>query len=223
MAQSRTSPTGGYAKGRERRDRLVDATMKLVARNGSRGTTLAQIAAEAEVSQAAVMYHFATKDDLLKAALDKRDELESPDFEDVTIGLGVFDLIAGAVHQWGARPDAVGMHTVLVAENVGVDGPLRPRLRARYERTVDQLAGILASGQADGRIRPDVDPQLKAIEVLAFLNGLETAWLLNPEAPVAQAATQWAAHQKLSLASGGRIGHAGTGNQEMTSPIRRSQ
>lgn len=200
MSTTRAKTSGTYAKGRASRERLVDATMRLVARNGSRGTTLAQIAAEAGVSQAAVMYHFTSKEELLNAALDRRDELERPAYRDAGRGLEIFDAIAAAVHEWSSRPDAVGMHSVLIAENIGGDGSLRPRLHLHYERTVDELADILRSAQGAGAIRPEIDPRLKAIEIIAFINGLETAWLLNPTAPVAQAATQWAANQKLALA-----------------------
>jgi len=32
---------------------------------------------------------------------------------------------------------------------------------------------------------------LKAVEVIAFLNGLETSWLLNPSLPVENVAAAW--------------------------------
>ena len=48
--------------------------------------------------------------------------------------------------------------------------------------------------------RRDIDPDVKAIEVIAFLNGLETSWLLNPSIPVEDVAEAWAKLQRTSMA-----------------------
>lgn len=196
------TPRGNTLKGEARREALIGTTMRLVSRNGSRGTSLAQIAEESGVSQAGLLYYFPTKEALLQAALDRRDSVENGLlWRGDEMGLSVFDSIAHAVHDWSVRPEAVGMHTVLVAENVGQDGPLRPRLRKGYEDTVAHLTTILRRAQIRGEARPDFDPELKAVEIVAFINGLETAWLLNPTMRAAQVATQWAASQKRELAN----------------------
>jgi AcrR family transcriptional regulator len=193
--------TSSSAKGLARRQLIIETATRLVARNGSRGTTLAQIAHESGVSQPGLIYYFATKEDLLNAALDERDAVEEaalwPEGDDDPDFL---DAIVTSVRGWAASPDAVGMHTVLVAENVGQDGPLRPRLSERYHATVDRFARLIRAAQKRGAIAPTVDAQRKAMEIIAFLNGLETAWLLNPDVPVGEIATQWAEHQRTALA-----------------------
>ena len=40
-------------------------------------------------------------------------------------------------------------------------------------------------GQRAGQFRADVDPRVKAKEVVAFLYGIETSWLLDRSVPVA--------------------------------------
>lgn len=190
------------AKGMARRQRIVDAATRLVARNGSRGTNLAEIAAEAGVSQSGLLYHYASKEALLNAVLDRRDEVEDDAlWQDADAGLGILDVIAHNVTRWAAHSHAVGMHTVLVVENLGDDGALHPRLTSRYHVTVDRIAALLAAAQDRGEIRADVDTRLKAIEIIAFVNGLETAWLLDPEIPVAMTAKAWAGQQRLAMAT----------------------
>ncbi|MFI6428301.1 TetR/AcrR family transcriptional regulator [Promicromonospora sp. NPDC050880] len=190
------------AKGKARRELIVDAATRLVARNGSRGTNLAEIAAEAGVSQSGLLYHYSSKEALLHAVLDRRDDAEDEIlWHDTDVGLGILDVIAHNVTRWAGHSHSVGMHTVLVVENLGDDGVLHPRLAGRYHVTVDRVAAVLAAAQDRGEIRADVDTRLKAIEIIAFINGLETAWLLDPELPVAAAAKEWAAHQRLAMAA----------------------
>jgi len=189
------------ARGIARKERIVDVATRFLARNGARGTTLGDIAAEAGVSQAGLLYHFPTKEDLLHAVLDRRDE-----FEDALLwgegsdpGLQIFDIIAGIVASWSDRPEIVGLVAVLVAENVGDEGPLRPRLASKYQLTVDRIASTLRAAQRRGEIRAQTDTHLKSIEILAFLSGLEMAWLVSPEIPAAETAAEWARHQVIAL------------------------
>ncbi|MFJ3407113.1 TetR/AcrR family transcriptional regulator [Promicromonospora sp. NPDC090134] len=199
--------TGGFkktvsAKGKARKELIVDAATRLVAHNGSRGTNLAEIAAEAGVSQSGLLYHYSSKEALLNAVLDRRDEAEDEVlWHDTDAGLGILDVIANNVTRWASHSHAVGMHTVLVVENLGDDGALHPRLAGRYHVTVDRVGSVLAAAQDRGEIRADVDTRLKAIEIIAFINGLETAWLLDPEIPVAMTAKAWAAQQRLAMAA----------------------
>jgi AcrR family transcriptional regulator len=190
------------AKGMARRERIVDAATRLVARNGSRGTNLAEIAAAAGVSQSGLLYHYSSKEALLNAVLDQRDEVEDDVlWHDADAGLGILDVIANNVTRWASHSHTVGMHTVLVVENLGDDGALHPRLTSRYHVTVDRVGSVLAAAQDRGEIRADVDTRLKAIEIIAFVNGLETAWLLDPEIPVAMTAKAWAGQQRLAMAT----------------------
>ena len=184
-------------RGAGRREELIRIATRLMARNGSRGTTLADIAREAGVSQAAVVYHFGTKEDLLHAVLDARDAYEDgllwrsgPD-----PGIRIFRIIADVVAEWPQRPEIVGLLGVLIAENVGDDDLLRARLSANYRATVDRIAGTLSAAQQRGEIRRSLDPDAKAVEMLAFLSGLELAWLVSSDVPAARTAAAWAADQ----------------------------
>lgn len=192
----RSSPRGAA-----RKKTIIEVATRMLARNGSRGTTLGEIAAQAGVSQAAVVYHFGTKEGLLNAVLDNRDR-----FEDTQLwrngpdpGLDVFGIVADIVRSWADQPEIVGLLAVLLAENVGDDGPLRPRLRSNYQLTVGRIADTLGQAQERGEMRADVNPRLKATEMLAFLSGLELAWIVSPDIPAAETASMWAAQQVAGL------------------------
>jgi AcrR family transcriptional regulator len=204
MTKVQAPPKRSSSRGDARKKQLIEVATRMLARNGSRGTTLSDIAAAAGVSQAAVVYHFGTKEELLHAVLDHRDE-----FEDTQLwrhgpdpGLAIFEIISGIVGSWHDHPEIVGLLAVLLAENVADDGLLRPRLRRNYQLTVDRIADTLRQAQDRGEMRPDADPRLTAIGILAFISGLELAWLISPDIPAAETAALWAASQVTQLSAG---------------------
>ena len=71
------------------------------------------------------------------------------------------------------------MNTVVLAENVSEDADLHPRLVEGYRTTIDRVTAALRSAQKRGEMRKDVDPRLKAMEIIAFCYGMEAAWLLT--------------------------------------------
>ena len=197
------------AKGLETRDRIVDVAVRFIARNGARGTSLADIAAEAGVSQTGLLYHFRSKEALLNAVMDRHLAFseqwlwgDGPD-----PGIKIVDIIAKHMASWPSQHDGkvanlLGMNTVVLGENVSPDTDLHPRLVDGYRTTIDRVTATLRSAQERGEMREDIDPQLKAMEIIAFCYGLEAAWLVDPTIPVATAAAQWAAQQTRQLATG---------------------
>lgn len=59
------------AESARRRDQVVDCAIQLIAEQGHARASLSRIAARAEISKAAVLYHFTSKDELLEAVLDR--------------------------------------------------------------------------------------------------------------------------------------------------------
>jgi len=204
---SRTLPPapdrpGPSRRGAWRRDKILTATIRLVARNGGRGTSLAEIAGEAGVTQQGLLHYFSSKEALLHAALDVRDERDAVSRDPDWQGLEFLDAIVDRIGGWRAEPDMVGMFTLLLVENLGEHAPLRDRLAERYELVRKEYADAIRAAQAAGSARLDIDPDLKAIEVIAFLNGLETSWLLNPAIPVERVAEAWARDQRSTMTEG---------------------
>ena len=70
---ARRGPRGPYASTPARRAEIVRAASASFAEHGYERASLRDIASRANVTHAALLQHFATKDDLLVAALDQRD------------------------------------------------------------------------------------------------------------------------------------------------------
>lgn len=177
------------AKGEDRKQRILAVAQQLLTRNGWRNTTLAQIAGEAGVTPAGLLHHFASKEQLLHAVLDARDQ------DDDTHADRAGDLIAqisAVADRFHRAPELVGTFTVLLVENILPDAPLHDRMLARHQAAVGIVAELIRKGQTEGRYRTEIDPTIKAVEILAFVHGMETTWLLDPSIPLTEVFKQYA-------------------------------
>ncbi len=177
------------AKGEERKQRILAVAQRLLTRNGWRNTTLAQIAGEAGVTPAGLLHHFESKEQLLHAVLDARD-LDDDSHSDRAGDL--LAQIASVADRFNRAPELVGTFTVLLVENVLADAPLHNRMLARHRDAIDIVAEAIRRGQAHGSYRTDIDPAVKAVEILAFVHGMETIWLLDPSIPLTEVFKQYA-------------------------------
>lgn len=172
------------AKGDDRKQRILAVAERLLARNGWRNTSLAQIAKEAGVTPAGLLHHFQSKEELLNSVLDARDADDDAHADRSTGDL--VNEIRRVAERFGRAPELIGTFTVLLVENISPDAPLHDRLLARYRDAVDIVADIIRRGQSDGRYRTEVDAAAKATEIIAFVTGMETTWLLDPSIPLTE-------------------------------------
>ena len=171
------------AKGEDRKQRILAVAQRLLARNGGRGTTLGQIAQEAGVTPAGLLHHFESKEQLLHAVLDARD---ADDDANADREGDILEELERVTERFRRSPGLIGIFTVLLSENLDPDAPLHVRFLNRYRAAVDTVAEGIRRGQRDGRYRTDLDPAVKAREIVAFLYGMETSWLLDPSIPLTE-------------------------------------
>jgi len=169
------------AKGEDRRQLILAVAQRLLTRNGWRSTTLGQIAREAGVSQAGLLHHFESKEQLLNAVLDARDAYDKAHWYPSIDIVEQFERVA---ERFANAPELVGMFAVLRMENLDPEAPLHDRFLARHRVALETVAEGIRRGQDAGRYRTDLDPAIKAAEIVAFLNGIETSWLLDPSMPL---------------------------------------
>ena len=170
-----------FAKGEDRRQRILAVAQRLMTRNGGRGTTLSQIAQEAGVTTAGLLHHFESKEQLLHAVLDARD---ADDMAHVDMSGDVVEQLERVTERFERSPGLIGLFTVLLTENLDPDAPLHDRFLGRYQDAVAIVTEGIRRGQNAGRYRTDLDPAVKAVEIIAFLYGMETSWLLDPSIPL---------------------------------------
>ena len=71
-ASGKAPKSGNRMSGPERRAQILDAAIALFGRHGYKGTTTKSLAQASGVSEATIFKHFPTKNDLYKAAFDRR-------------------------------------------------------------------------------------------------------------------------------------------------------
>ena len=142
------------------------------------------------MTPAGLLHHFESKEQLLNAVLDARDEDDAihADYESGDL----ITELRRVPERFARAPELVGTFTVLLVENIAPDAPLHDRLHKRYRAAIDILTEIIERGQRLGKYRPDCDAATKAVEVLAFINGMETLWLLDPSIPLTEAFKEYA-------------------------------
>ncbi|ABW13808.1 transcriptional regulator, TetR family [Parafrankia sp. EAN1pec] len=164
-------------RGVARREQILDAAVELFARQGYRGTGLLELAERIGISHPGILHHFATKQDLLRAVLDRRDQFANRVIRGFA-GAGTFGLHNS---QDAVEPEIVTrLMIVLRVENLDPEDPLHDYFDERDRQTRGLIADEIRGGQQRGEIRSDVDPDTKAAEILALTIGLDAQWLLNP-------------------------------------------
>ena len=198
LGEARRPYAALFAKGEDRRQRILAVAERLLARNGWRNTSLAQIAKEAGVTTAGLLHHFESKEQLLNAVLDARD---ADDDAHADRSGDLVTELARVPERFERAPELVGTFIVLLVENIAPDAPLHDRLQKRYRDAAHIIRDNIVRGQRKGMYRTDLDAATKATEILAFINGMETLWLLDPSIPLTEVFKQYAESLARDLAS----------------------
>jgi len=174
------------ARGEVARATILEAAAELFAEYGYHATTLSQVGAQAGIKRPAVLHHFASKELLLHAVLDRHEQrfmrvrLEVAQYRGLA---GIRQLIRITEFQEENRRRTM-LWNMLLAESASPDSPLRARMRDDYEQFRFSITFLLGQAQEDGALRPGLDFTEEANIIIAFFNGMETSWLLDPEVPM---------------------------------------
>ncbi|MFF5292670.1 TetR/AcrR family transcriptional regulator [Paractinoplanes globisporus] len=182
----------GYAKGRAKRRDILDQATALFGESGYRGTSLREIAARCGISHPGLLHHFPTKESLLLAVLQHRDEVDQ---ERVTAGhpsgAAALRRLVDVVALNATRRGIVELFTVLSAEATAADHPAHDYFVDRYSRIVRELESAYTEARDAGDLRAEVDPGRAARELIALMDGLQIQWLLgDPELDMAAAVAE---------------------------------
>jgi AcrR family transcriptional regulator len=164
-------------RGRLRRRRILDAAVELFAAKGYRGAGVAALADRVGMTATGLLYYFGTKERLLQEVVAERDRIDTADpMASLTLS-GLRDL---GRHN-AETATLTRLYVVLGAESLDPGHPLHDFFVRRYETGRHLVRSILEAERERGRLRPDIDVEQIAREVLAVLMGLEIQWLADPD------------------------------------------
>ena len=189
------------------RQRILAASMHLFSREGYPRTTVRNIARQAGISDAAIYYHFATKEELLREILNTR--LQSDDrIAQPPLCPGIRELVHEAVREM-TRVIEENHELLRIILREGLAGD--PVAACRYGQLLDdwesrlggrllrfEKAGVVTSGEATSLARqiiyaiimafedmlllrpdPSMAPAERRLKALVFLSR-QIDWLLSP-------------------------------------------
>jgi AcrR family transcriptional regulator len=168
----------GYPKGRAKRQEILDEAMTLFGAAGYRGTSLREIAARCGLSHPGLLHHFPTKQSLLLAVLERRDEVDGARLAGQA-GLATLQGLIDLATLNATRPGIVELFTVLSAEATATDHPAHEYFVRRYQKTVHTIERAYEEVRAQGLLRVGVQPAAAARQLVALMDGLQIQWLLG--------------------------------------------
>ena len=173
--------TGGYLKGRIRREDIITAAAVAYGELGYHGSSLREIAKRVGISHAGLLYYFPTKEALLAAVLERRDA-EDSEREQLTVppGLEVLRHFVALAEHNVRHPGIVDLYSRLAAEAVAPDHPAHEYFVRHYRAARDGVHESFEALAARGELRDGVQPAVAALTFIALMDGLQVQWLTVP-------------------------------------------
>ena len=159
----------------ERRAEIVRAALEVIAERGYRGTSLAAVAERVGLTQQGLLHHFPSKEALLVAVLEERDQWDA-----VPATQWRVDLLASLVEYNAMRPGIIQTFSALLGESVTEGHPAREYFTGRYRQVRANMAGVLRAEYGE-RLPNGLTPERTAPLLVAGMDGLQYQWLLDPE------------------------------------------
>jgi len=167
----------------ERKQQIVEVTMDLVAKNGVQSTTTSRIAAAAGISEATLYRHFASRRDMLLAAMDLVYERVFKVIHSAGNGNALERLRGiGRYHAGIIADDTEGFVYPLFEFVAAPPGSgLREPLAERQRAAIGSISAILEEGKDQGLVRRDVDSAQLAWELVAVYWAQDVSYLMGLE------------------------------------------
>ena len=163
----------------EKRRLILDAAVRVFARRGFHTSRVGDIAEEAGVAHGLLYHYFASKDEVLETIfrenwsvlVDRLDGIEQSGEPAVD---QLRHVAAVILRNWQHQPDVIRVLVREIARS--------PEVQARIGELVKPITAvgrIIASGQASGELRPDLDPKFAAVAFYGAIEELLSGWVLG--------------------------------------------
>lgn len=175
--------TGRRLRGDERKAQIIDVASALIAERGYWGVSLQDIAGRCAITDTAVLHHFGSKEKLLLAVVQHRDEADRialaerlgvprDDLYAAIPGLRLEDVCDAMVRRNAEQPEIVRLYALLSAEALQPTHPVHDYFYEREQRAI----ATFASARSAATLDPDAFARL----VLAAMDGVQLRWLRDP-------------------------------------------
>ena len=169
-------PRGPYAKGAAKREEILDNAIEAFGRTGYHATSMRELAAASNLSQAGLLHHFPNKEALLLAIVERR---ESGYPEKRAAEMGVLERYLQQVDTNQEQEATTRLWANLVGEATDPDHPAHEYFKNRYRKSRGDFAKVMAA--QNDRSRANREDELKAALFIALWDGLQNQWLIDED------------------------------------------
>jgi len=150
------------------RERILEVATRRFARHGFEAASLDDIAGEVGIRKQSLLYHFASKDELrggvLQKLLDHWNRVLPRLLQAAASGEQRFDaVVAELVSFFSADPDRARL---VVREVMDRPDEVNALMRTQVRPWVDIVCNYIRTGQSEGIIWPEVDPEAYVVQVI---------------------------------------------------------
>ena len=169
---------GAYAKGVAKREEILEKALTAFSRGGYSGTSMREIAAACDLTQAGLLHHFPNKESLLIAIIEQREVRQLANTEAVADLTWQERTLRQLNKNIENRTETL-VFSILAAEAEDATHPAHEYMVHRYrtarenwERDVMQMRGGKTLSSED---------KIKASLITAIWDGLQLQWLLDED------------------------------------------
>lgn len=184
---------------------MVQAAIKLIAERGYDGFTLADVGEAAGYSRGLPTHYFGRKSELLALAAQYAVDAYYAAVARLPEAQPGLPRLVAVIRQYFARPAAAGggrrFLAIVIAEAMVRPG-LRKTIGELNARGIAGLTAELSAGVAAGNIRADVDIDLQARLIHAFLRGQAAFAAMDPKTDSQAVAEEFIATLEVALRPG---------------------
>jgi TetR/AcrR family fatty acid metabolism transcriptional regulator len=172
---------GPSGRGGDKRERILDAAVRVFARKGFHATRVSEVAKAAGVADGTIYLYFDSKEHLLVSLFEHRVErllayleVELPRAPTAAHRLQrIIELQLGLLE--GER-DLAEVVPVILRQSTKL---MKEYAAPKFTAYLDVIARVIADGQAAGELRDDVSPHLAARAVFGALDAIAMTWALG--------------------------------------------
>jgi AcrR family transcriptional regulator len=163
----------------DRRRQLLDAAVRVFARQGFHASRVTDIATEAGVAHGLVYHYFSSKDEVLDTLFRERwglllDHIRAVDATDEPVRDKLTAIAGFIVDSYRHAPDVMKVIVVEVTRAANSFGRTHlPEIREAYEL----IADVVRDAQAAGELRSDITPAFAAMAFYGAIEQVLTGWI----------------------------------------------
>lgn len=165
----------------KRREDILRAATEIFGTRGYKSGSLTEIAEQVGMTHAGILHHFGSKNQLLLAVLDYRDEEDVKHLEGShpPEGMELFRHLVDTAKLNSTRPGIVQTYAVLSADSVTDSHPAQDYFRVRFTGLRVMISRSLAQVCEPEKMPSAAALDTAASAIIGVMDGLQVQWLLD--------------------------------------------